>query len=92
MQNPRVKKVRPLANYLLELIFDNGEIRLFDASPYLSFGIFTELRDQSLFKSVTPFMGGIKWQNNQDFCPDTLYEESAPIDSQEHVKNKILTN
>lgn len=75
--NPRVKRVLPLKNHLLELTFDNDEVRIFDVNPYLNFGIFSELKDESFFKSVKLFMGSVKWQNDQDFCPDTLYEESA---------------
>ena len=75
--NPRVKAVQPLENYLLKLTFDNDEVRFFDVSPYLNLGIFSELKDQKFFKSVAPFMGSIKWPHDQDFCPDTLYEESV---------------
>lgn len=75
--NPRVKKVQPLENYLLEFTFDNDEVRFFDVYSYLNFGIFSELKDQSFFESVMPFMGSVKWPHDQDFCPDTLYEESV---------------
>ena len=73
--NPRVKTVKALENYLLELTFDN----VFDVSPYLNFGIFKELHDESFFKSVTPFLGSVKWSHDQNFCPDTLYEESVKV-------------
>ena len=75
----RVKKVQPLENYLLKLTFDNNEVRIFDVSPYLDKGIFQELKDQTIFKTVVPFMGTVMWKNEQDFCPDTLYEESVLI-------------
>ena len=74
--NPRVSKVKALENYSLELVFDNGEIKIFDVSPYLNLGIFKELQDKSFFKLVEPFMGSIRWPHDQDFCPDSLYEES----------------
>jgi hypothetical protein len=76
--NPRVKNVHPLQNYLLELTFENDEVRIFNVAPYLNFGIFKELRDESFFNSVQPFMGTVKWPHDQDFCPDSLYEESIP--------------
>jgi hypothetical protein len=44
--------------------------------PYLDKGIFKELRDISLFKTVRPFLGSIQWKNGQDLCPDTLYLDS----------------
>ena len=87
--NPRVKKVHPLKNYLLELTFDNGEVRVFDVTPYLDRGIFKELRDESFFKSVAPFMGSVRWPHDQDFCPDSLYEESTL--TQDVVYNPVLT-
>jgi hypothetical protein len=39
----------------------------------LEIGIFKELKDVSMFKSVKPFPGSIQWANGVDLCPDTLY-------------------
>jgi len=77
--NPRIVAVRPNPDYTLTLTFTNGEVRVFDVRPYLDIGIFRELQDQRHFNSVRPFLGSIQWQNGQDFCPDTLYLESAPV-------------
>lgn len=74
--NPRVKRVTPRSSYQVELQFDNGEERIFDVSPYLDKGIFTELKEPSMFYSVKVVDGTIQWQNDADFCPDTLYLES----------------
>jgi len=76
--NPRVKAVKPNADYTIILIFTNGEVKSFDVKPYLNIGIFKELKEPSLFNSVKPFLGSIQWQNGQDLCPDTLYWESVP--------------
>lgn len=76
--NPRIKNVKPQNNYTLRLVFTNGEIKQFDMKPYLSFGVFKELKDPAIFNSVKPFMGSIQWVNGQDLCPDTLYLESIP--------------
>lgn len=75
--NPRIKDVKPNADYTLTLTFDNDEIKVFDMKPYLKIGIFKELKDRSLFNSVRPFLGSIQWKNGQDLCPDTLYLESS---------------
>ncbi|MCU0469637.1 MAG: DUF2442 domain-containing protein [Arcicella sp.] len=77
--NPRVKSVQPNKDFTLYLTFDNDERKVFDVKPYLEFGIFKELKDLSLFYSVKPVLGTIQWQNEQDFCPDTLYLESKNI-------------
>lgn len=87
--NPRVKAVKPNPDYTLTLTFTNGEVRRFDVKPYLGIGIFQELRDLSAFNSVRPFLGSVQWVNGQDFCPDTLYEESVPVLDEIVVEEKI---
>ncbi|AYQ35555.1 DUF2442 domain-containing protein [Runella sp. SP2] len=74
--NPRVKQVTPLGNYELQIVFSNHEVRLFDVKPYLNKGVFEELKDVSLFNSAKVFNGTVTWNNELDFCPDTLYIES----------------
>jgi hypothetical protein len=75
----KVTAVRALEDYQLELTFDTGETRLFDAQPYLDKGIFTELKDPSYFRSVRLAFGSIAWQHGQDFGPESLYAESRPV-------------
>ncbi|MDD5089933.1 MAG: DUF2442 domain-containing protein [Candidatus Wallbacteria bacterium] len=77
--NPRVKTVHPDPEYKLRLTFTDGDVRIFDMQPYLSIGVFQELRDVGLFNSVKPALGSVQWKNGQDLCPDTLYEDSIPI-------------
>jgi hypothetical protein len=76
--NPRVIKASAKKNYKVELLFDNGEERVFDVSPYLNKGIFSELKEPKVFYSVKAIDGTIQWQNEADFCPDTLYLDSKP--------------
>jgi hypothetical protein len=79
--NPRIKIARPNPDYTLTLTFVNGEVKVFDAKPYLSRGIFQELQDKFYFSRVQPFLGSIQWPHGQDFCPDTLYLDSIPAPS-----------
>lgn len=83
--NPRVKDVKTRDNYILEIIFENEEVKYFDMKPYLEIGVFKELKDKVIFDTVKPFMGSIQWKNGQDLCPDTLY-----LDSVELEKSKII--
>jgi hypothetical protein len=71
--SPQVKSVEPLENSQLKLCFDNGDLRIFDASPYLDKGIFQELKDSSYFKLVKVVFGAVQWPHEQDFSNDTLY-------------------
>lgn len=87
--NPRVKKVSPNPDYTINLIFENGEKKIFDVKPYLEKGIFRELKDLKIFNSVKPFLGSVQWKGGQDFCPDTLYLESkAQQTSAPDAKNR----
>jgi len=38
------------------------------------------LKEPAIFSSVKPFLGSLQWQNGQDFCPDTLYLDSASLE------------
>ncbi|MBI3583426.1 MAG: DUF2442 domain-containing protein [Nitrospinae bacterium] len=82
-----VKKVEPVGDYKLHLTFENGEEKIFDVSPYLNIGKFAELRDLSLFNSVTIRFDTIEWANHLDMDPEYLYEKSIKI---ENVHNKSL--
>ncbi|MCG6551729.1 MAG: DUF2442 domain-containing protein [Candidatus Magnetominusculus sp. LBB02] len=74
--NPRVKEVFSNDDYTLKVIFDNGEVGIFDVTPYLDMGIFKQLRDRGVFNSAKAFLGTVQWGNGLDFCPDTIYLES----------------
>jgi len=75
-----IKDVKPQDNYLLLLTFENGEKRQFDMKPYLNLGIFQELKDFKLFKTVKTSFDSIEWDNEADFDPEVLYQKSIKID------------
>jgi len=77
--NPRVVNVKPQKNHQILLQFENGEWRIFDVYPYLEKGIFKELKILEMFNSAKVIDGTVQWQNEADFCPDTLYLESKYI-------------
>jgi hypothetical protein len=74
-----IKNVQPLDDYLLLLTFENGEERQFDLKPYLNIGIFRELKDLTLFKTVRKSFDTIEWENNADIDPEILYTDSIKI-------------
>ncbi|MBM4030261.1 MAG: DUF2442 domain-containing protein [Planctomycetes bacterium] len=74
-----VKAVKPLAEYRLLLTFDNGEQRVFDVEPYLTKGVFAELREPGRFNTVRVSFDTVEWPNGADLCPEVLYEESVPV-------------
>ena len=74
--NPRVEKVIPQPNYILDLTFTNGEHKKFNASIYLDKEIFKELKKNDLFYTATVQYGTVCLENGLDLCPDTLYLDS----------------
>ena len=76
--NPYVKQVRPLEDYQLELIFENGEQRIFDVKPYLQRGVFVRLQNLAAFQAVRVVAGSVEWPGELDLSYDTLYLESQP--------------
>ena len=77
--NPYVKHVRPLADHRLELLFENGERRIFDAKPYLQRGIFIRLQNPVAFQAARVVAGSVEWPGGLDLSYDTLYLESQPL-------------
>ena len=74
--NPRVLKVVVTQDYILDLVFTNHEKKQFDVKPYLNFGLFSELKDYSIFQTAKVEFGTVSWSNGLDICSDTLYIES----------------
>lgn len=74
-----IKDVKPDNDYILHLIFENGEKRKFDMKPYLEIGIFKELKDVSIFNTVHVNFDTVEWNNKADFDPEILYKYSTKI-------------
>ena len=74
------KEVKTLPDFKLLLVFENGERRLFDVSPYLDHGIFRALRDPAVFNSAHVSFDTVAWSNGADLCPEVLYRDSTPVD------------
>ena len=72
--------VQATDDYKLILSFDNSEKRIFDITPFLSFGRFSELKDLALFKKVRVSFDTIEWDNGLDLDPEYLYNKSKKAD------------
>lgn len=55
----KVVSIKPKENYLLFVRLSNGKEGLFDISPYLDKGIFSELKNESYFKQARISFGGV---------------------------------
>ena len=73
-----VKDVKTIDDYKLILTFEYGSVRIFDMKPLLRKGVFKELKDEKLFKTVKVSFDSIEWANGIDVDPETLYEDGVP--------------
>lgn len=81
---PSVKEVVPTDDYLLSIVFDNGERGILDMKPVLDFGVFQRLRDQEAFRRVRVAFDTIEWDVGVDLDPEFVYArckigEDAPV-------------
>ena len=74
-----VINVVALEDYKLLLTFENGEKRIFDVSPYLKIGKFSELKNSEIFKSVRVHFDSVEWSNKLDLDPELLYAKGIRV-------------
>lgn len=72
---PSVTAVAPQNDYLLDIIFSNGESGTLDMKPYLNFGIFNQIRDYTSFEKVSVAFDTIEWESGADLDPEFVYEK-----------------
>jgi len=77
--NPHVIRLTPQPNHCLLLEFDNGEMRLFDLTPWLDKGVFRTLRDSPDFSQARVVDGSVEWPGEIDLSYDTLYLRSVAV-------------
>jgi len=83
-----VSEISFVKAYKLRVKLSNGVEGIFDVSPYLDKGIFTQLQNVEYFKQVRINFCGICWPKGQDFSADTIaYEMKDMVYS--HQKNRI---
>lgn len=68
----KIIHVTPLENKKLLVTFSDRISGIFDVTPYIKSDFFMQLNDDSYFKKVGLFFGGISWENGQDLGPDTI--------------------
>jgi hypothetical protein len=76
MLQPKILTVEPVENYKIKLLYETGEVTVFDVSPYISGGWYKELHDPAYFQTVHVIPGGagIEWAHGQDIAPHELYD------------------
>ncbi len=82
-----VVAVELLGGSNVRMRFSNGEVREVDLERYLHGPIFEPLRkDPDLFRQMHIEGGTIAWPNGADIAPETLYEDSRPVQAKRRGK------
>ncbi|MCK5720107.1 MAG: DUF2442 domain-containing protein [Thiomargarita sp.] len=77
---PSIKKVIPLKDYKLSIVFENGEQGILDMKPYLNFGVFHRLKDHIFFNQVRVVFDTIEWESGIDLDPEFIYQKCKQVD------------
>src|SRR3990172_6836821 len=72
-----VISVKTRDDYSLELIFENGEKRIFDMKPFFDKKPFIKLLNSPLFFKASVQYGTVVWPGNIDIAPETLWTRSV---------------
>lgn len=79
MDTPLILKITEatfVGDYVLRLVFNNGEVRFCDFLPLAQKGICTKLLDKKYFRNfrLDPFT--VDWNNEIGFAPEFLLQHS----------------
>ena len=67
----RIKGVRPLEGFDLELTLTDGRVIVRNVGPLLTGPLFEAMRrDKAEFNKVFPSNNSVAWPNGADLCPD----------------------
>ena len=91
---PEVIQVRATDSFKVYVYFDDGSIKLYDASELINKGIFTKIQDINIFKkSCTVLNGTLAWDldgnYNESTCldidPFEIYENCPDVDDESNI-------
>lgn len=73
-----IDSVHPSEDYRLQICFNDGERRVFDARKLLEEPIFEPLKNVKLFMQAHTDGVAVVWNEDLDVAPEYLYENSEP--------------
>lgn len=70
----KVTSVKPLPDFRVELVFDDGAHGIVDLSSIAGRGVFAAWNQSGFFERVSITEdGALQWLGELDLCPDSLY-------------------
>ena len=76
---PRIKDVKALDDFNLEITYDTNEKKIYDMKKILNLNCYKNLNNITYFKLVKPVQTTIEWPNGEDIDPNELYNNSSSI-------------
>ena len=76
---PRIKDVKVLENYKLQITYINDEVIVYDMVKNLDENYYKKLKNQEYFKRVKSVGTTIEWPDGEDIDPNDLYENGISL-------------
>lgn len=83
MLRPTAIDVKAKDNYILYVLFDNGESGYFDVKPYIRGNWFSMLQNKDYFSKVKTNGITVEWPDGQDISPDDLFRLCKKLEAVE---------
>lgn len=77
---PRIKSVKPLDDFSLEIIYVSGEKKTYNMTKNLKYDFYKKLNNIGYFKLVKSVGTTLEWPDGEDIDPNELYDNSVSID------------
>ncbi len=75
---PKLIRARALENYKIELLYETGELKIYDMQELLNTcEFYKELKNEEKFKKIEILGLSIQWQSGEDIAPEILYNDSV---------------
>lgn len=76
---PRIKEIRALDDFYIEITYVTGERRLYNMKENLKYDFYKKLKNIEYFKLAKSAETTIEWPNGEDTNPNELYENSIKV-------------
>ncbi|MGN1301387.1 MAG: DUF2442 domain-containing protein [Clostridia bacterium] len=75
---PKLIRAKALENYKIELLYETGELKIYDMTELLNTcEFYKKLKDEEKFKKIAILGLSIQWQSGEDIAPEILYNDSV---------------
>lgn len=77
---PRIKSVKALDDFFLEITYVSGEKKLYNMKKNFNYDFYKKINNIGYFKLVKSVGTTLEWPDGEDIDPNELYDNSVTID------------